>query len=230
MAQQSSLAALVAAELKKYPGLDPRAVLAVAAHEGLGGGIGDNGTSFGPFQLHYGGAFPSSAPHATPQQAQAWASSPQGIDYALGRINSVAGGLKGVPAIQAISSRFERPANVGAEVADAAARYGAPLPAPAGSAPGPQQAPSPSGGRSSGILQLLLQHLLNEPAPVATPHQALDVLLAAPAAASSRPRAPAATPSFTGSSSRTPSSLAVSMPPAKASLMIRRLSSATGRP
>jgi len=43
----SSRASLVAAELRKFPNLDPGAVLAIAAHEGLGGGIGDNGTSFG---------------------------------------------------------------------------------------------------------------------------------------------------------------------------------------
>lgn len=108
--------------------LDPRAVLGIAAHEGLGGGIGDNNTSFGPFQLHLGGAFPMAAPHSTPAQAQAYATSPAGIDYALSRIASVAGGLRGLPAITAISTRFERPANPQAEIQDAAAHYGLPLP------------------------------------------------------------------------------------------------------
>ncbi len=130
----STLAQLLSARIAVYNAmhpkapLDPRAVIGIASHEGLGGGIGDNGTSFGPFQLHLGGAFPMTAPHATPGQAQAFATSPAGIDYALGRIGSVAGGLKGLPAITAISTRFERPANPQAEIQDAAAHYGLPLP------------------------------------------------------------------------------------------------------
>ena len=137
-------------ELAKYPQLDPRAVLAVAAHEGLSGGIGDNGSSFGFAQLHKGGAYPSWAPQ-NPQQAQAWAWTPQGIDYALRQEARVAGGLKGAQAIAAISRRFERPANPGAEIADALAHYGAPLP-PGGalqtSAPRPPGPPSPAAGSS----------------------------------------------------------------------------------
>jgi hypothetical protein len=124
------LAQALRGELTKYPGLDPRAVFAIAQHEGLSGGIGDQGTSFGPFQLHWGGAYPSFAPQGNPQAAQAWASSPAGIDYALGQIQGVAGGLTGREAIYNISSRFERPADVAGEVADAIAHYGAPLPTP----------------------------------------------------------------------------------------------------
>lgn len=119
---QGPLAGAVLAQLQKYPQLDPRAVLAIAAHEGLGGGIGDNGTSFGPFQLHEGGALPSGI--SNPQQ---WAWSPQGLDYALSRIAGVAGGLKGLPAIEAISTRFERPADPSSEIADAARHYGIPI-------------------------------------------------------------------------------------------------------
>jgi hypothetical protein len=83
----------------KY-GLDPDAVLAIASHEGprLSWGataIGDNGTSFGPFQLHAGGALP---PYAR--------------------------GLQGQAAVQAISQGFERPADVAGEVRDAMAHYG----------------------------------------------------------------------------------------------------------
>src|SRR5262249_53885432 len=111
-------------------GLDPKAVLAVAAQEGLGGGIGDNGTSFGPFQLHYGGAYPSGAPRGA-QASQAWAWSPAGIDYALGRIAGVARGKTGANAVQAIVSGFERPANPGAEIAGALAAYGTGGAAPA---------------------------------------------------------------------------------------------------
>lgn len=102
-------------------GLDPRAVIAVARQEGLGGGVGDNGTSFGPFQMHEGGALPSGIPL---NRAQSWAESPAGINYALSRINSVAHGLSGPSAVQAIVSRFERPANIPGEVAGALRDYG----------------------------------------------------------------------------------------------------------
>ena len=118
----SALQQKVVAALQQFPNLDPAAVLAIASHEGLSGGVGDNGTSFGPFQLHYGGAYPGSAPQGE-QASQAWAWSPQGLSYALGQINNVAGGLKGDAAISAISSQFERPANVAGEVSDAESKY-----------------------------------------------------------------------------------------------------------
>jgi cell wall-associated NlpC family hydrolase len=104
-------------------GVDPRAVLAVAGQEGLGGGIGDAGTSFGPFQLHYGGAYPSFAPQGA-SASQAWATSPAGVNYALDRIASVAKGLTGRAAVEAIVRRFERPANPSGEAARAWAAYG----------------------------------------------------------------------------------------------------------
>lgn len=112
----------LAVALAQFPSLDPKAVMAVAAQEGLGGGIGDNGTSFGPFQLHYGGAYPSSAPHGA-QASQAWAWSPAGLNYALQRIQSVAGGLHGAQAVSNIVSRFERPADIPGETARALAGY-----------------------------------------------------------------------------------------------------------
>jgi hypothetical protein len=136
--------------------LDPRAVLAVAAQEGLGGGIGDQGTSFGPFQLHFQGAYPSFAPQS-PNAAQAWATSAPGIDYALRQIASVAGGLRGQSAVSNIVSRFERPANIPHEIAGALSAYGAPLPAslplargsvaqnPVAAHPGPSQPSAPQG-------------------------------------------------------------------------------------
>lgn len=96
--------------------VDINAALAVAAVEGLGGGVGDNGTSFGPFQLHVGGALPAG-------KTQAWAESPAGIDYALQKIGSVAGGKTGQAAIQAIVNSFERPANPSAEIANALSIY-----------------------------------------------------------------------------------------------------------
>lgn len=126
-ATTSPLVQRVRAELAKFPSLDPNAVLAIGGHEGLSGGVGDNGTSFGFAQLHQGGALPAGIGSQGPAAAQQWAWSPSGIDYALSKMAQVAGGLKGLPAIEAISRRFERPANPEAEIADAAAHYGSPL-------------------------------------------------------------------------------------------------------
>lgn len=112
-------AALIA-QMARQRGLDPRAVLAIASVEGgFNGSIGDHGTSFGPFQMHEGGALPRGI--GNPQQ---WANSRQGIQYAIDHIAQVAGGLKGQQAVTAISSRFERPANVPAEISKAMSRYG----------------------------------------------------------------------------------------------------------
>lgn len=141
---QSNRASVLARALSRYPSLDPRAVLAIAAHEGLSGGIGDSGTSYGPFQLHKGGAYPSAAPQ-DPGAANAWAWSPAGLDYALSRIQGVAGGLHGLPAIQAISTRFERPANPQAEIQDAANHYGLPAGVSMNSLPA-QMMGRPNGG------------------------------------------------------------------------------------
>ena len=108
----ASLARYVVKRAPQYQ-LDANAVIVVAMQEGLltkGGAPGDNGTSFGPWQLHKGGAYPSSAPQ-TPDAANAWAWSPAGVDYALSRMQSVAGGLKGRAAVRAIVYRFERPAD-----------------------------------------------------------------------------------------------------------------------
>ena len=104
--------------------LDPLAVLAIAGAEGLGGGIGDNGTSFGPFQLHIGGALPAAVAAQGPAYADAWAWSPAGINYALDQMAKVAGGLTGHAAIAAIATRFERPLNSAAEIAKAQKSYG----------------------------------------------------------------------------------------------------------
>lgn len=103
---------------------DPRAALAVAAQEGLSGRIGDAGTSFGPFQLHRGGALPRTAAMLGPGGANSWAWSQPGLTYALSRIKSVAGNRTGADAIRAIVSQFERPANPGNEIQKALAYYG----------------------------------------------------------------------------------------------------------
>ena len=127
-------------------GLDPNAVLAVALQEGAGGGIGDGGTSFGPWQLHYGGALPSKVYRGRySAQTNAWAWSPAGIDYALSRMRAAgAGDLQGRPAVEAIVRNFERPANPDAEVARALAAYGG----PASGSRGPR--PTASGGSDHG--------------------------------------------------------------------------------
>jgi hypothetical protein len=99
----------------KY-GVDINALLSVAAQEGLGGGVGDNGTSFGPFQMHVGGALP-------PGKDQAWAESPAGIDYAVQQIANVAKGKIGPEAIKAIVTQFEKSADQPTEIANALAVY-----------------------------------------------------------------------------------------------------------
>lgn len=99
-------------------GLDPRAALAIARVEGLSGAVGDNGTSFGPFQLHAGGALPRG-------RGRAWAESAAGIDYALQRMSaSGARGKSGYAAVSAISRNFERPADPAGEISKAWGLYG----------------------------------------------------------------------------------------------------------
>lgn len=157
MPAPSNLAGLLAPGAKARH-LDLQALLAIAAHEGASGGIGDGGHAFGPFQLNdAGGVLTGKLAGMTPEQKNAWAWSPAGIKYALDGIGHVASGKQGDAAITAIARDFERPANVGAEIADARAHYGksgvASVPAPQGSAPRPS-APSPTAG-SSGIDSLL---------------------------------------------------------------------------
>ena len=133
--------------------LDPRAVAAVSLMEGGGrfGAVGDNGTSFGPWQLHEGGALPSG-------RGAAWANSPAGIRYAMQRMaQSGAAGKSGRAAISAIVSNFERPADPMSEIAGALARYGGigggGMPAGPMGSHGPAHAASP-------VRQGLLQQLM----------------------------------------------------------------------
>lgn len=129
-------AAFIMANAARY-GVDPAAALAVASQEGLGGGVGDAGTSFGPFQLHVGGALPKG-------RGRAWAESPAGILYALRQMGQVAGGLTGAAAVRNIVRRFERPADPASEIAGALAAYGN---YSGGKAPGaPGVPPSAPGG------------------------------------------------------------------------------------
>lgn len=108
---QAQWATFIRQNAPRY-GVDPRAALAVASVEGLSGKPGDYNTSFGPFQLHRGGALPAG-------RGRAWAESPAGISYALQQIGQVAGGLHGRAAIENIVRRFERPADPTGEVARA---------------------------------------------------------------------------------------------------------------
>ena len=86
--------ALILALARQMGIKDPKAALAVASAEGLAGGIGDSGTSFGPWQLHAGGALPRGINN--PHQ---WAWSQAGLKYALSQIKKVAGNRTGADAI-----------------------------------------------------------------------------------------------------------------------------------
>ena len=135
-------------------GVDPLAALAVAHGEGGFSNptpVGDHGTSFGPFQLHIGGALPS-AYWNDPAAANRWANSPQGIDYAVGRMAEVARGKKGRAAIDAIVRNFERPADPDPEVARDAQWYNA---AAAGRFKHPLSGPArdPGAGLTGGVPQ-----------------------------------------------------------------------------
>lgn len=103
--------------------LDPGALLAVAKAEGLSGAVGDNGTSFGPFQLHIGGQLPATVANKGADYAQQWAWSDEGIDYALNQIAKVAQGQRGPTAIKSIVSRFESPADPQSEISKATGYY-----------------------------------------------------------------------------------------------------------
>lgn len=138
----------------KYGIRDPEAVLAIASVEGrsaLHGGrsVGDGGTSFGPFQLHRGGALPAG-------RGSAWAHSPAGIEYAIRKISETsARGKTGKAAVSAISAEFERPADIPGEIAKAMGYYGNVK----GGGPGISAAPMPlgvqrgAGGVASGLSQ-----------------------------------------------------------------------------
>lgn len=107
--------------------LDAAALISVVEGEGgFNGAVGDNGTSFGPFQMHWGGAMPRQYV-GNYQASKTFANSPAGINYALAQIGSVAAGLRGDAAIQAIVARFERPAAPAPEIAADEQRIGQPV-------------------------------------------------------------------------------------------------------
>lgn len=94
--------------------LDPLAVIANAMAEGLGGGIGDSGHAFGPWQIWAeDGRLPqfSGQPLYSPL-VQAWAWTDNGIDYALRSMRAGgASGLTGHAAVSKIVYGFEMPAD-----------------------------------------------------------------------------------------------------------------------
>jgi len=102
---------LIVQRALKY-GVDPDVALRVASGEGGidFGAVGDHGTSFGPFQLHVGGALPRG-------RGSAWANSAAGIDYALRGISKYARGLHGQAGVAAAVRGFERPADPASEIA-----------------------------------------------------------------------------------------------------------------
>lgn len=145
---------IIAALAHRY-GVDPRAAEAIASVEGgFNGAVGDHGTSFGPFQLHQGGALPRG-------RGSSWANSYAGINYAMQHIAQVAHGLHGRAAVAAISSRFERPANVPAEIAKAMGRYGGRI--PSGGNFSPAMAPAGGGSTQDLISSLVAQILASQP-------------------------------------------------------------------
>jgi hypothetical protein len=100
---------------------DIQALLAVASVEGgfdPSSPPGDQGTSFGPFQLHKGGALPAGI--ADPQR---WAWSKPGIDYAVDRAVAAEQGASGHAAIANIVRGFEHPKDPTAEIARASTIY-----------------------------------------------------------------------------------------------------------
>jgi len=123
MALDPRLWAIIRQYAPRY-GLDPRAVAAVAMNESGGrfGAAGDRTasgipTSFGPWQLHVGGALPAG-------KGARWANSLPGILYTFRQMaSSGARGLRGPAAVSAIARGFERPADPGAEIRTALGYY-----------------------------------------------------------------------------------------------------------
>jgi hypothetical protein len=140
---------MIAASAKAHK-VDPDVALALAQGEGgfdNPAPTGDGGTSYGPFQLHEGGALPAQF-NGRPAEADRWANSPAGIDYAMNLIARAVHGKRGAAAIAAGVNLFERPANPAPEIQRDTAFYnglhgagrGAPI-AAAGGTGGQRQAP-----------------------------------------------------------------------------------------
>lgn len=115
-------------QLLAQRGVDVKAADAVFGREGASGGIGDGGHAFGPGQFNdAGGVWTGRYQGMSPQQKNQVAWSPQGLQELAARVASVSAGQHGGAAIQNIVTRFERPANPGAEIAGAMGAYGLPV-------------------------------------------------------------------------------------------------------
>ena len=94
-------------------GLDPAAVLSAARVEGWGGGIGDGGLAYGPWQDHmteFQGRGPWYGSGRNNAQVNTWAWSTDGINQAMSEM--VAAGVKGktgLDALYAMVYGYERP-------------------------------------------------------------------------------------------------------------------------
>lgn len=224
---------------KRY-GIDPRAAVAVALGEGglvnREGDVGDlsGGGSYGPFQLYAQGALPSQY-RGKPQQADAWAWSPQGVDYAIRKMAEAgARGLSGPAAVEAIVRKFERPADPDTSVQRATTRYGSITPQqypalfasgkptvtagrkPPRSRPARVSAPaSTSAGGSSLLASLLLSSPYDDEGaePDDTLVRALSSRLAPPVAPTESPIASALAPLPTPSPGSAPPETAAAPPP-----------------
>ncbi len=115
-------------ELCARYGVDPRACYSNALREGAGGGIGDNGDAYGPFQMHAtDGRLPQFVSRGKRDATvNAWAWSRNGIEYAIRSMvtgKPSAKGLTGQAAVYAIVYGFERPADEAGAARDRWALY-----------------------------------------------------------------------------------------------------------
>jgi hypothetical protein len=109
-------------------GLDPAAVLSLARVEGWGGTTGDGGLAYGPWQDHFtefSGRGPFYGYGRNNQQVQTWAWSSAGIDEVFREMQGSKNvqGSSGYNAVSAISTYFERPADIPGEIAKAWSFY-----------------------------------------------------------------------------------------------------------
>jgi hypothetical protein len=109
-------------------GVDTLAVVADALHEGAGGGMGDGGLAYGPFQDHlteFAGR-PFYGKGRNNPVVNAWAWSENGIRYSVRQMATAspsARGLRGHPAVYAIVYGYERPQDKAGASATRAAEY-----------------------------------------------------------------------------------------------------------
>lgn len=109
-------------------GVDTLAAVANAMREGAGGGIGDGGLAYGPFQDHLTefADRPFYGKGRNNPVVNAWAWSDNGIRYAVrAMVNGTpsARGLRGHPAVYAIVYGFEKPRDEAGEYGKRAAVY-----------------------------------------------------------------------------------------------------------